>query len=88
MRQILYQHVPTNLVERPKMGFAIPLHEWLRGPLYEWAESLLDEERLRKESFFDPEPIRAKWSEHISGKRNWQHDLWAILMFQTWLETQ
>jgi len=70
------------------MGFAIPLHEWLRGPLYEWAESLLDEERLRNESFFDPEPIRAKWSEHISGQRNWQHDLWAILMFQAWLETQ
>jgi len=88
LRQILYQHVPANLVERPKMGFAIPLHEWLRGPLYEWAESLLDEERLRNESFFDPEPIRAKWSEHISGQRNWQHDLWAILMFQAWLETQ
>lgn len=86
LRHILYRYVPQQLVERPKMGFGVPIDSWLRGPLREWAESLLDASRLKAEGFFDPLPIRQKWVEHISGHRNWQSCLWGVLMFQTWLE--
>ena len=88
LRQVLYKYVPEALVERPKMGFGIPLDAWLRGPLRDWAEALLDEQRLRREGYFHPAPVREKWQEHLSGKRNWQHQLWAVLMFQSWLEQQ
>lgn len=88
LRQVLYKYVPKELVERPKMGFAIPLDAWLRGPLREWAELLLDERRLINEGFFDPAPIREKWEEHLSGRRNWQYDLWDVIMFQAWLEKE
>lgn len=88
LRQMLYRYVPQALVERPKMGFGIPLDSWLRGPLREWAEHLLDQRRLDAEGFFDPEPILEKWREHLSGQRNWQYLLWDILMFQAWLEAQ
>ena len=86
LRQVLYKYVPKELIERPKMGFSIPLDTWLRGPLREWAESLLDESRIKQEGFFEPTLIRKKWQEHLSGKCNWQHQLWVILMFQSWLE--
>lgn len=86
LRQILYKYVPREMIERPKMGFAIPVHTWLRGPLREWAESLLDGAQLRQQQFFDPAPIRRIWAEHVSGRRDWTTRLWTILMFQAWLE--
>jgi asparagine synthase (glutamine-hydrolysing) len=86
LRQVLYQYVPCQMIERPKMGFGIPIDAWLRGPLRGWAESLLGERRLKDEGFFNPKPIRQKWQEHLTGKHNWQYHLWDILMFEAWLE--
>lgn len=85
LRQVLYQYVPKNLIERPKAGFGIPLADWLRGPLRAWAEDMLNEGRLRREGFFSPEIIRAKWCEHLSGRFNHMSLLWSIIMFQSWL---
>jgi asparagine synthase (glutamine-hydrolysing) len=88
LRQILSRHVPPSLTERPKMGFGVPIGEWLRGPLRDWGEALLDPSRLRREGYFFPEPITQKWNEHLSGRHNWQSHLWDVLMFQSWLEEQ
>lgn len=86
LKELLYKYVPREIVERPKMGFDVPIDEWLRGSLKDWAENLIDEKRLKNEGFFNPAPITKKWLEHQSGKRNNQQSLWTILMFQAWLE--
>ena len=87
MRQVLYKYVPKELIDRPKVGFAIPVGQWLRGPLKDWAEALLDEKRLEVEGYFYPKPIRDKWLQHLTGRYDHTQSLWAVLMFQSWLES-
>jgi asparagine synthase (glutamine-hydrolysing) len=88
LRQLLDRHVPRALVERPKMGFGIPLDAWLRGPLRDWAEALLNEVRLDNEGYFHPKPIRDAWQRHQRHQGNFGYRLWSVLMFQSWLEHQ
>jgi asparagine synthase (glutamine-hydrolysing) len=88
LRRLLDTYVPRELIERPKQGFGVPIGDWLRGPLRDWAEDLLDSRRMEAEGFFHPGQVQAKWRAHLSGNRNWQFDLWDILMFQAWLRLQ
>ena len=88
IRQVLYKYVPKDLIERPKAGFAIPVGQWIRGPLREWAADLLNEERILREGYFNPELVQQLWQQHLSGKYDWTPRLWAILMFQAWIDKQ
>jgi len=87
LRQVLYRYVPRELVERPKMGFGVPIGEWLRGPLRDWAEALLDERAMAAQGLLDPRPVRDVWHAHVTGEGDWEYLLWDILMFQAWRET-
>lgn len=86
LRDILYKHVPKDLIERPKAGFGIPLAEWLRGPLRPWVEELINSERLVREGYLQPELVHQVWREHLSGKRDWSFRIWSVVIFQQWLE--
>jgi asparagine synthase (glutamine-hydrolysing) len=86
LRQLLYHYVPREMVERPKMGFDVPVGRWLATDLRGWAEDLLDEDKIRQQGFLEPGPIRRCWKEHLAGTRNWQYRLWNVLMFQAWRE--
>lgn len=88
LREVLYRHVPRALIERPKTGFGVPLSAWLRGPLRDWAENLLDERRLREQGLLDVAYVRRLWTEQIEGQREWMYLLWDVLMLQAWLDEQ
>jgi len=87
LRRALGKHLPAALFERPKSGFAIPMSDWLRGPLRDWAEDLLSEDALLESGLLQPEPIRLAWETHLSGRQNLQNPIWAILMYQLWGRT-
>ena len=84
VRQVLYRHVPQNLVDRPKSGFGIPIDDWLRGPLKPWASDLLSPARLRAQNLFNAGRVTARMAEHMSGQRNHGYWLWNVLMAQAW----
>jgi asparagine synthase (glutamine-hydrolysing) len=86
LRRLLDQYVPQELIDRPKKGFTLPVAEWLRGSLREWAEELLGESRLRHDGYFHPKIVRKIWEDHLSGQRDLRHHVWALLMFQAWLD--
>ena len=86
LKQILYKYVPKQLVDRPKMGFGIPVDHWLRAELRDWAEALIDPQRLIREGYLNPQPIREKWDSHLNDNLGWHYLLWPVLMFQSWLE--
>ncbi|HYA67818.1 MAG TPA: asparagine synthase C-terminal domain-containing protein, partial [Acidimicrobiales bacterium] len=86
LREVLHRYVPAALVERPKMGFGLPIGSWLRGPLRPWAEELLDERRLRDGGVIDPRPVRRAWLQHLDGRRDLGYELWDVLSLQAWLD--
>lgn len=87
LRQLLYDYVPKSLTERPKMGFGVPIDSWLRGPLRDWAETLLDQQKLRDQGFLHAASIRQMWTAHQKGLIDYHFQLWPVLQFQAWLES-
>ncbi len=87
LREVLYDYVPKDLIDRPKMGFSVPIGAWLRGPLKEWAADLISTDRINSQGIYNAKFIDKIWSEHQSGKKNWEYQLWNVLMFQHWLNT-
>nr|WP_246048188.1 asparagine synthase C-terminal domain-containing protein [Hankyongella ginsenosidimutans] len=88
LRRLLYRHVPQSIVDRPKMGFGVPVEAWLKGPLKHWAEDLLDPRRIKAQGIFEPDIITRYWQEHQQGRRRWHNHLWDVLMFQAWWDAQ
>lgn len=88
LRRVLERHVPRAIFERPKMGFGVPIDQWMRGPLRPWAEELLASDRLKRDGLLQPQVIRGRWIDHLSGNRDWQYSLWPVLVFQAWLESE
>jgi len=86
LRNVLARYIPSKMIQRPKMGFSMPIDQWLRGPLRGWAESLLEPSKLRSEGYLNPREVQRIWQEHLSGLRNWSLFIWAVIMFQEWLE--
>jgi asparagine synthase (glutamine-hydrolysing) len=86
LRKLLYRYVPVNIIERPKMGFGVPIGDWIKGPLVEWAEPLINQQRLSREGYFNSQAVGEMWQQHLSGRYDRTHELWNILMFQSWLE--
>jgi asparagine synthase (glutamine-hydrolysing) len=87
LREVLYKYVPKELIDRPKMGFGVPVDQWIESEFREWAEELLDERRIKEDGLFEPKFIRRRWDEHISGVRNWKDSLWFVICFQAWRNT-
>jgi len=88
LRELLYRHVPREMIERPKKGFSVPLGQWLRGPLRDWAEALLNKQRLEQEGYFNSVVVRRVWTHPLQGRRDHSLKLWSVLMFQAWLAKQ
>ena len=86
LRQVLYKYVPSDLIDRPKAGFGIPVGEWLRDPLRDWAEDLINQEKLQSQGYLNSTLIKEMWQQHLSERQDWSHHLWAVLMFQAWLD--
>ena len=87
MKNILSKYLPSELIDRPKQGFGVPIDSWLRTSLKDWAEDLLDQ-KIENDLYFDSKAVRKIWQDHLTGKRNWQYPLWNILMLQSWIEDQ
>jgi asparagine synthase (glutamine-hydrolysing) len=85
LRQILYRPLPQELMERPKMGFAVPVGDWIKGSMREWTEKLISKKRIEQEGYFNTHQVDVMWQQHLSGRYNRSHELWNILMFQAWL---
>jgi asparagine synthase (glutamine-hydrolysing) len=88
LKELLSKYLPKDVFDRPKQGFALPIESWLKGPLEDWVENLLDPRKMSEDGYFDSDVVYQKWREHRAGKHNWQTELWDVLMFQAWLDNE